>query len=148
MSTVTTAQALSIYTPPFRYDEYGYIWDANNHMVADNHIEKDSDGAALRVRGWGRISYMKNPEAIQDALGELMAKALTEFWVRNNSGRAESPYLMGIQARVEGKEITDHPYVEMGMVPVMNGQLNQWLAGWNKVDVELKGEENTNVAPS
>ena len=68
-------EALALYTPPFRY-LHGYIWDANNCMVAD---DKGQD-IALRVRGWGRISYLPEPEVLQDEVGNLMAQALTEFW--------------------------------------------------------------------
>lgn len=72
--------ALALYAPPFRFDR-GYIWDAKNNMVADD----DAQDVALRVRGWGRISYMPNPEALQDAVGELFAKALTEYWQTHNA---------------------------------------------------------------
>lgn len=70
-------KAKELYTPPFRF-EYGYIFDANGNMVADNRT--DGEDAALRVRGWGRIQYHENPEQLQDAVGELIAEALTEFW--------------------------------------------------------------------
>lgn len=65
-------KALKLYKPPLRYD-FGYIWDSNNEMVAD-------DGGMARVRGWGRISYMNDGEALQDKVGELIAEALTEYW--------------------------------------------------------------------
>ena len=67
--------ALALYTPPFHY-AYGYIWDAKENMVADNH----GQDVALRVRGWGRIGYQPNAEQLQDTVGELMAEALTKFW--------------------------------------------------------------------
>lgn len=70
-------KAKELYTPPFRF-EYGYIFDANGSMVADN--KTDGEDSALRVRGWGRIQYQENPEQLQDAVGELIAEALTEFW--------------------------------------------------------------------
>lgn len=70
--------ALRLYTPPFRY-EHGFIWDATNNMVADN----DGQDIALRIRGWGRIGYKPDPEKLQDAVGKLMARALTEFWEKN-----------------------------------------------------------------
>lgn len=73
-------RALDLYKPPFRYDSRGgYIFDADNRMVADQR-ENDPPGTALRVRGWGRIGYLKDPEKLQDAAGELMAEALTVFW--------------------------------------------------------------------
>lgn len=70
--------ALALYKPPFKFDR-GYIWDANNQMVADD----DGQDVALRIRGWGRISYLPNPEVLQDEVGRLIAEALTEYWTRN-----------------------------------------------------------------
>jgi hypothetical protein len=67
--------ALELYTPPFRYYR-GYIFDANNNMIADNPCED----AVVRIRGWGRISYMPEPEKLQDAVGELIAEALNEYY--------------------------------------------------------------------
>ena len=67
--------ALELYKPPFTY-ERGYIFDANNRMVADDNAES----FALRVRGWGRISYEENPEKLQDMAGKLFAEALTLYW--------------------------------------------------------------------
>lgn len=78
-------EALKLYTPPFRFD-HGYIWDSKNNMVADSG---DANDMACRVRGWGRISYMENPEQLQDSVGEHMAKALTEYWERNPTRPAE-----------------------------------------------------------
>lgn len=70
--------ALGLYEAPFRYSR-GYIWDAKNHMVADD----EGQDIALRVRGWGRISYMPEPETLQDTVGELIAQAMSEFWIKN-----------------------------------------------------------------
>lgn len=78
------ARAIDLYTPPFRF-EYGYIWDAKDQMVADNSVPEDAEGAALRVRGWGRISYLEEPEALQDEVGNIIASAMTEHWNRNNA---------------------------------------------------------------
>lgn len=72
------ARALKLYRPPFRY-EHGYIFDSQNEMVVDD-ASKSQEAAALRVRGWGRISYLKDPEELQDAVGALIAEALTTFW--------------------------------------------------------------------
>lgn len=88
------AYLLSLYTPPFRFDRRGgYIWDAQNKMVADNYDPDDAIEPpknlepALRIRGWGYIQYLKHdsltPEQIQDGLGEIMAQALTEYWQRS-----------------------------------------------------------------
>ncbi|WP_240465437.1 hypothetical protein [Pseudomonas aeruginosa] len=50
-------------------------------MVADNHVDGDQ---VLRVRGWGRIVYMENPEELQDEFGAMLAEALTEYVERRN----------------------------------------------------------------
>lgn len=80
-------KAVSLYKPPFRF-EHGYILDAESRIVADNNVE-DVDGAALRVRGWGRISYMENAEALQDEVGSVIALAMTEFWQQQYRVAAE-----------------------------------------------------------
>jgi len=72
-----TIEALRLYRPPFRC-EHGYIWDANNEMVADD----EGRDTVLRIRGWGRIGYQPNPEQLQDKVGKLIARAMTEFWKR------------------------------------------------------------------
>lgn len=71
------ARAISLYKPPFKFD-FGYIWDADGQMVADQNLNED--GQILRVRGWGRISYLENPEALQDEVGEVIALALSNYW--------------------------------------------------------------------
>lgn len=72
------ARLLELYQAPFRFDERGgYIWDAQNNMVADNHVDGDQ---AIRVRGWGRLSYRKDGEEVQDLMGQAMADALTARW--------------------------------------------------------------------
>lgn len=72
--------AIALYKPPFKFD-CGYIWDAGGQMVADNNLDKDEQ--ILRVRGWGRISYLENAEALQDEVGEVIAIALSDYWNRN-----------------------------------------------------------------
>jgi len=72
--------ALELYESPFKF-ECGYIYDAKNRMVADD----DGQDVVLRVRGWGRINSLENPEKLQDTVGELIAQALTEFWERNKT---------------------------------------------------------------
>jgi len=74
--------AFNLYVPPFKF-ESGYIFDSAGNMVAD-----EAAASALRVRGWGRISYLENSEELQDAAGKLIAKALTEFWMH---GLADKP---------------------------------------------------------
>jgi hypothetical protein len=71
-------EAMKIYTPPFKHYR-GYIHDAEGHMVSDDDEVKRT--VAHRVRGWGRISYLPNAEAIQDEIGVMMADALNEYYV-------------------------------------------------------------------
>ena len=60
--------------PPFKH-ECGYIFDHDGNVAADE------SGHVLRVRGWGRISQLSaQPQEMQDAVGELIAEALTKFW--------------------------------------------------------------------
>lgn len=77
-----------MYKPPFRYDEYGYIFDADGKMFAD---EGGANEMLARIRGWGRLQYVKDsgftPEQIQDECGRLFADALTEFWLSNTQER-------------------------------------------------------------
>jgi hypothetical protein len=72
--------ALALYKPPFAFN-HGFIFDKDGNMVADGG---ECDRVA-RIRGWGRISYMENPEKLQDTVGELIAIALTEYWERNSN---------------------------------------------------------------
>jgi hypothetical protein len=85
MSDIRKA-ALALYTPPFRH-EFGYIRDANNQMVADDASSEATGLIASRIRGWGRIQYMDNPEgraeALQDEVGEMVAEALNAYWAAN-----------------------------------------------------------------
>ena len=77
------ATAMAIYTPPFKY-QHGYIFDSQQHMVADNGSICDGpnvEGAvASRVRGWGRIGYMPNAAKLQDEVGQMMADALNALY--------------------------------------------------------------------
>ena len=79
-------RAFALYRPPFRYDGHGYLWDANGEMVADDRPESPS--AIGRIRGWGRIGYLKEPEKLQDMVGHLIAQALTEFWQKHAEQQA------------------------------------------------------------
>lgn len=99
------ARAIDLYTPPFRF-EFGYIWDAKGQMVADNHVPDESEGAALRVRGWGRISYLEDPEALQDEVGNIIAAAMTEHWQRQNYGFTNEPVADVVAWHKEGEERT------------------------------------------
>ena len=46
-------------------------------MVADDGALGE---AIVRVRGWGRISYLENPKALQDEVGAIIVEALNDFW--------------------------------------------------------------------
>lgn len=82
-------RALALYKPPFSR-VHGYIYDADSRVVADDAAAKDEE-AALRIRGWGRIQYLVDPEALQDAAGDLIAEALTEYWQRRTQPEATAP---------------------------------------------------------
>ena len=69
--------AIDLYTEPFTF-QHGYIFDAKGSMVAD-----EAGANIARVRGWGMIGGMVNAEELQDTVGEIIAKALTEYWQRN-----------------------------------------------------------------
>ena len=69
--------AMALYVPPFKYD-HGYIFDSENHMVADDADVKPH--VVSRVRGWGRIGYMPNPAKLQDEVGHMMADALNAYY--------------------------------------------------------------------
>lgn len=88
-------RAIKLYRPPFRF-EHGYVYDSNDQMVADAGKDGEPD-QLLRVRGWGRISYMREPEALQDEVGKAIAEALTEFWRNALQSREPSPKLMGLE---------------------------------------------------
>lgn len=68
---------MALYKPPFTL-QHGYIFDANQQMVADHAGEN----ALLRIRGWGRIGYLPDPETLQDTVGQVIADALTAYWTR------------------------------------------------------------------
>ena|ERR1043165_4175616 len=84
------AAAFELYKPPFRHI-HGYIYDAEDRVVADDA----ASSVSLRIRGWGRIQYMENPEALQDTAAELIAEALTEYWNR----RAAQPVVLSDDLR-------------------------------------------------
>lgn len=82
--TKSVNDSLELYNPPFKY-QYGYIFDRDNNTVADMDSIDGEKRLVLRIRGWGRISYYKNAEALQDEIGEHIAKALTEYWVKEQA---------------------------------------------------------------
>lgn len=87
---VSEEEVLGLYKPPF-YHTLGYIFDADNNMVSDDNdtlhreLSAGNSFATQRVRGWGRLSYLENPEQKQDKMGEIIAKALTEYWEKNDA---------------------------------------------------------------
>ena len=70
-------RALALYKPPFHHVQ-GFIYDADSNMVADQAAH------ALRVRGWGQITHVEgvDHEKLQDAVGDLLAEALTAYWLQ------------------------------------------------------------------
>lgn len=83
MSPIRRA-AMSLFSAPFKF-QAGYVFDASSHMVADDgHIDEQINIIAARIRGWGRIGYMDNPEgraaALQDEVGAIVVDALNAYW--------------------------------------------------------------------
>lgn len=77
--------SMELYEAPFRFS-HGYIFDAKGNTFSDCSGGEEETFAA-RIRGWGRISYYKNSEALQDEIGEHMAKALTEYWNKHRASK-------------------------------------------------------------
>ncbi|HMW48798.1 MAG TPA: hypothetical protein PK011_02690 [Marinagarivorans sp.] len=73
-------QALEILKPPFKFC-CGYIFDSaeQTNMVADDGGSPDS---LSRVRGWGRLGKLPNGAEVQDAIGEIIAEALNQYFER------------------------------------------------------------------
>lgn len=80
-------EAMGLYVPPFHF-EHGYVFDSANHMVADDGeltgAMNVKSAIAARIRGWGRIQYLKNPEQLQDEVGRMIADALNEYYARHD----------------------------------------------------------------
>jgi hypothetical protein len=77
-------EALALYKPPFKFDR-GYIFDADSNIASDDGDMTGNLNVAARVRGWGRIQSKPEAADLQDAVGELIAQALTEFWERHQT---------------------------------------------------------------
>lgn len=73
-------KAIEMLKPPFSY-EHGYIFDSEHNMVSDDH--DCGTGTIARLRGWGRLGKLEDGAEIQDAIGELIAEALTEWFETN-----------------------------------------------------------------
>lgn len=67
------ARVDALYRPPFYFDGITYIQDADNRMVAyygDKEYDENDNRTGfgqLTARGWGRIKYLRDPEALFDA---------------------------------------------------------------------------------
>lgn len=118
-------RAIDLYKPPFRYDQRGgYIWDAENQMVADNHTDPKDD-AALRVRGWGRIGYLDDPEALQDEVGAVLAEALTAYW----AGHQPSPHVGRMKAALQAVDgyLSQSPINQISSGSVLHAMVSEAL---------------------
>lgn len=93
-------RAIDLYRGPFSYDGRSYVWDADGHMVADDMRTNEDGTVTCCVRGWGRIGYLDDADALFDAVrvhidraiaglrttgdehrdGEAVASALTKYW--------------------------------------------------------------------
>ena len=101
------ALARNSFKPPFSYS-YGYIWDSSGNMLAD-------DPYALRIRGWGRLGNLENGAGVQDAVGERIARILSEHWdskpymctAKFCPGHDEPGWRCGTQFEAIEKEIDD-----------------------------------------
>jgi len=83
--TPIQSAAIDLYKPPFSYN-CGYIHDGDGKVFADEgFVDQMESMIAARIRGWGRISYMKdfNPEDLQDEVGKHCAQAMTEYWSKH-----------------------------------------------------------------
>lgn len=81
--------AMKLFEPPFTF-VHGYIYDNANHVVSDDGDIGEMEKAVIsRVRGWGRLQYLKDkgftPAQLQDAVGGIIVTALNEYWA-NRSG--------------------------------------------------------------
>lgn len=84
-----TEAAMKLYEPPFTF-VHGYIYDNANHVVSDNGDIGQMEKAVIsRIRGWGRLQYLKDgeftPEQLQDAVGEIVVEALNDYWAKHSS---------------------------------------------------------------
>ena len=83
---------LKLYVPPFSY-QYGYIYDGNGNVFADDPAENLTN--LVRVRGWGYLTGKgaqgidhDTAAEIQDEIGEMIAEALTEYWEKKKQERS------------------------------------------------------------
>ena len=85
MAQTPKQKALELLKPPFKF-ECGYIFDSakNENMVCDDGGEIEL-GAIARLRGWGRLGKLDDGEQVQDAIGEVIAEALNQYFDRLGS---------------------------------------------------------------
>ena len=82
---------------PVKYEPMGQaIFDADFNRVCD-------------VRGWGRISYMEDPEEKQDSMGQFIADAINEKLER------ERPQVAVVGC---GKSFLREPMFPMELLPI------------------------------
>ena len=66
-------RVFSLYKAPFHLCRFEvYIYDAENHVVADFAPNE------FRTRGWGRIQYLGEGAALFDAVDELFKKLVKD----------------------------------------------------------------------
>ena len=74
-------KAMELLKPPFK-SKCGYIFDSAEKQ---NTVADDGDcelGTMARLRGWGRLGYLPDGEEIQDAIGEIIAEALNDYFAK------------------------------------------------------------------
>jgi hypothetical protein len=85
MAQTPKQKAIELLKPPFKF-ECGYIFDSakNENMVADDGGDIEL-GTIARLRGWGRLGKLDDGEQVQDAIGEVIAEALNQYFERLGS---------------------------------------------------------------
>ena len=67
---------------PVKYDGVQFYWGKNSEMVAD-FDEGVNTGDGFRIRGWGRIQYLKEenktPEQLQEECAYYIEKAINAY---------------------------------------------------------------------
>lgn len=88
MAETPKQKAIGLLKPPFKFDN-GYIFDGSKarNMVCD---EGECElGTIARLRGWGRLGNLPDGGEIQDAVGEVIAEALNQYFERLNQPSKE-----------------------------------------------------------
>ena len=74
-------KAMELLKPPFKFT-HGYIFDS---AIQQNKVADEGDcemGTMARLRGWGRLGYLPDGAEIQDAIGEIIAEALNDYFAK------------------------------------------------------------------